>query len=76
MIDNIENLRKAIHLVHLENLDSITIDVKDLVMLERQLKAYEDELKNAKTKIIQMNITIANLVAEGLKTPPKLDFYA
>jgi hypothetical protein len=76
MIDDIDNLRKAIHLIDLEGIKSTTIDVKDLVMLERQLKTYESELDAMKTKVIQMNITIGNLVAEGLKTPPKLDMYA
>jgi len=78
MLNNIQTLRQAITLAQLDSIDTVTIDMVDLVMLERQLKEYEATIANLQYKVTNNNIQIGNLISEGLamKMTPKLDSYA
>ena len=69
MLNNLQTLRQAITLAQLDSVNTVTIDMSDLVMLERKLREYEQLITD-----LQIN----NLLSEGLSMTkaPKIDIYS
>jgi len=66
MLNNIHEIRSAIHLAQLAAVDTVTIDMVDLVALTRKLIEYEHVIKDLQEESY-------NNILEKI---PKLDSYA
>jgi len=71
----IDNIIKSIRLVHLEGINSVEVDVVDLVSLVRHIEEQKAELEIMSKKLISKELQICNLVAKSFDKPTKLNLY-
>ena len=74
---DVDNIMQAIRLAHLDGVESVETSVEDLVALIRHIEYQKAQLQEISHKVVNKNIEIANLVAEGLMKPrlQRLDEY-
>ncbi len=74
---NVDNVMQAIRLAHLDSVESVEVEVIDLVELVRHIEYQKAQLQEMSLKMVNKNIEISNLMAEGLMKPrlQKLDEY-
>ena len=74
---NVDNITQAIRLAHLDSVESVETSIEDLVALVRHIEYQKAQLQEMSLKMVNKNIEISNLMAEGLMKPrlQKLDEY-
>jgi len=76
-INDVHNIRQAVHLAHLDSIDEVTVAVTDLVALERYMKELEQKIHGMEIKLVATNIKLSNVISESLtmKCATRLDTF-
>lgn len=72
MKNELDNLLKAINLADLEGVKSVTIDVKDLLLLKSIIKDQDKSLTKAQREI---SVLEAKIVLQDMKSPVSLNSF-